>query len=827
MANRIKYNVGTDANSLNIGNWSVGLQGTGMGPTATTGFENGVQIPTGGYAIYSQGVNVRIAADSEELLYILNKLGASLTEIDGLGTAMDWAIANNVLVLSDQFNNISTDGLVLNVDAKHIQSFTDNEPTTNLVPSSHVNGRFTTSNGWRTYNTNQYNGNTYFSIGTIGSVTNNIVTLSSVGRNIRSFDVLRPQTTGGGVTAGTDYFIKKITANTFSLHAYNGSQNGSQGYINDATGGHKVHDSYHYDQRVSISAAGFPTMWWGAPHLPNAALVKEIVENGGRLPGTNAMRLNVFREDNVRDGMAYGVYCPVTAGDTITMSVWLKLKDNTKPDATLGYSTYFGAGNGSHGTTFSGLTTEWQRFTTTWTASVTYNFYSYWWPSTNNALYSIDMCDFQVETGRDTPSSFTTSSRVQNTTINNLNGTNTGTLINNPTFNNGKWFDFSGVDDYINIPSASNFNMYCFEIMFKPHKTITPNLAPDNSDYSLCGITTTGTSANGINVYEWTGSMSNETLSIWTNGLATGITATIDTDFNHAVFNWNGSTYDIWLNGVKQNTVHRSHGAATLLTGVTNVTPGANLGYNYYHSGSISNVKAYDRSLTDAEIKQNYFDAPIVTDNLVFAIDASHLSSYEPGSATTYNLTGTETGTLTNGVGFDSANGGGWTFDGIDDNIQLDPSVIPAGDEISISFWNNGNSFASSTIIAASLNNSDQTLNIHLPWSNKNIYWDCGYPFNRIQKLATDAEILGWHNWVFTKNATTGNMSIYLDGALWHSGSGLTSSIPSMNVAHMGSYFTNNTLHHNGKIAQCLIYNQALSQEEVLQNYNATVARFK
>jgi len=169
--------------------------------------------------------------------------------------------------------------------------------------------------------------------------------------------------------------------------------------------------------------------------------------------------------------------------------------------------------------------------------------------------------------------------------------------------------------------------------------------------------------------------------------------------------------------------------------------------------------------------------------------------------------------------------GGAIVFDGTDDYIELDPSVIPAGNEISISFWNNGNSFASSTIIAASLNNSDQTLNIHLPWSNKNIYWDCGYPFNRIQKLATDAEILGWHNWVFTKNATTGNMSIYLDGALWHSGSGLTSSIPSMNVARIGSYF-NNTLYHNGKIAQCLIYNQALSQEEILQNYNTYKNRF-
>ena len=64
-------------------------------------------------------------------------------------------------------------------------------------------------------------------------------------------------------------------------------------------------------------------------------------------------------------------------------------------------------------------------------------------------------------------------------------------------------------------------------------------------------------------------------------------------------------------------------------------------------------------------------------------------------------------------------------------------------------------------------------------------------------------------------------MSIYLDGALWQSGSGLTSSIPSMTVATLGSYFTPQ-LYHNGQIAQCLIHNKALTADEILQNYNST-----
>jgi hypothetical protein len=294
-----------------------------------------------------------------------------------------------------------------------------------------------------------------------------------------------------------------------------------------------------------------------------------------------------------------------------------------------------------------------------------------------------------------------------------------------------------------------------------------------------------------------------------------------DGEWHHMVYTYDNGTGKIYLDGALRNS-----GAFTKANNAEQIYIGAEVQEGYWWDGDISQVKYYTKTLSSPEILQNYYQSPIVTDGLVFAADAGNLVSYENGSTTAYSLTGSISGSLINGVAFDSGYGGSWEFDGVDDYISLSPSSIPTGNEISISFWNNGDSFASSTIIAASLNNSDQTLNIHLPWSNKNIYWDCGYPFNRIQKLATDAEILGWHNWVFTKNATTGNMSIYLDGALWQSGSGLTSSIPSMTVATLGSYFTPQ-LYHNGQIAQCLIHNKALTADEVSQNYNANYPRFK
>jgi len=61
---------------------------------------------------------------------------------------------------------------------------------------------------------------------------------------------------------------------------------------------------------------------------------------------------------------------------------------------------------------------------------------------------------------------------------------------------------------------------------------------------------------------------------------------------------------------------------------------------------------------------------PIVTDGLVFAVDAANYESY-PGSGTTWSdLVGSNNGTLINGPTFDSGNGGSIVFDGTNDYID-------------------------------------------------------------------------------------------------------------------------------------------------------------
>jgi len=496
--------------------------------------------------------------------------------------------------------NIITDGLAFMYDTGSGKSY-KGEPTTNIVPTPNANARFTTSNGWSTYNTNQYNSNTYFSIGTVSSVSNNIVTLGSVGRTIRSFDVLRPETTGGGVIAGAAYVIKKISSTTFSLHEYNSSQNGSQGYINPDTGFHKVHDAYANDTKITINATNFPTSWWGPPHLPNSGLIKEIVEGGGRVPDTNAMRLHVYRDDGVVDGMAYGVYCPVTQGDVITISVWLKRADGRGEGKSIGYSTYFGSGYSGSSTSFGSLNTEWTRYQYTWTASNTLSFYSYWWPNGTTAPYAIDMCDFQVEiNGHATPFVVGTRSATQGL----LDRTNNSTInLSNVSFDSDAQITLDGTDDYIDLGSDVSISPdnqgWTTEYWFNTNSasTLQHFNSAENDEFNA----------------NWLAILSSK-LAVWNRSPGYwkyGDTIIQSNTWYQAVFicDAGGTNMRFYVNGEAEGGDHVGNVWTASYSSLDVRYIGKyeyNGGHSRYFNGEINAVKIYDRALTAAEVLQNF-----------------------------------------------------------------------------------------------------------------------------------------------------------------------------------------------------------------------------
>ena len=481
-----------------------------------------------------------------------------------------------------------TNGLVFGYDVGSDFSYYG-EPTTNILPSPEYNGRFTTANSWSTYNTNQYCGNngcgTYWTIPSISSVSSNIITTSSA-HQIRSFDVIQPNATGGGVNSGQNYVAKKISDTQFSLHEYNASQDGSQGYINPTTGFFKVHDAYANDTRVSVSASGFPTGWWGYPHLPNSGLIKEVVTNGGRIPGTNCMRLHAYRPDGVADGMAYGVYTPVTQGQVVTLSFWHKAASPTSVGQSHSWSTYFYG----YSAPSAGFTTQeyWQKHQTTWTASYTCSFYFYMWPS---GLSTFDIADLQVEV-KDHATKFTLGTRSATASIKDMSSNNATLDVSNLSFDSNNNITFDGTNDYLDTTkTASQLGIY--DSKYTMECIVYFNSV--SSDQMVFGTNQTAL-RQGMHI-----GCRNGTIYQGHYSADYGVGSISANTYYHLVWTYDNltSTASIYKNGVLQGT-----GTISSFIGTTNIWIGRHWGYcNAY----IPVTKIYNRTLTASEVSQHYY----------------------------------------------------------------------------------------------------------------------------------------------------------------------------------------------------------------------------
>lgn len=163
-------------------------------------------------------------------------------------------------------------------------------------------------------------------------------------------------------------------------------------------------------------------------------------------------------------------------------------------------------------------------------------------------------------------------------------------------------------------------------------------------------------------------------------------------------------------------------------------------------------------------------------------------------------------------------------------HIAIEASKLSSiKNEISIAFWALGDSTSlptnTSVIYGWATDPNQRQLNIHFPWSDANIYFDCGFAaggFDRINKAAAASEYKGqWNHWVFTKNASTGNMSVYVNGTLWLSGTAKTKALSIMNlILGKDQNLQNN---YKGKINELSIWNKALSATEVKDWMNRSI----
>ena len=495
-------------------------------------------------------------------------------------------------------NTRGEENLVLGYDLGDTVLSFKGEPTQNLIPNPPINARFGPGNGWRTYNTAQYNSNTYFSIGTIESVIDNVVTLATIDRPIYTFDVLRAQTSGGGINAGTDYYVKKLSDNQFTLHAYNGSQDGTQGYIDPSTRMHKVHESIALDQRINVSFEEFPTVWWGPPHTSNMCYVKELRYSGGPNDNSSFMRIHQTRLQALNGGMAYGVYPSVTQGDIVTFSFWAK----SNVVRNFSWSAYFGGGfQGASGTIQA--TKEWQRFEYTWTASNTFGFYIYFWPSSPGSLpYFVDLADLQAEVNKGHATPFTLSERTAEESLIDITGNNV-IDVTNVSFDSNAQMTFDGTDDWINVGQV---NTLLGSTSVSVEFIADMSTALDSNDRKVFHYSKAGTTNGVFQVRKGT---NNSLLMYQYNSGGTWYTLNLNDaitspdTFNHFVFTHSGNEVRAYKNG--EYITNGIFAAGLDWADADELYIGYRAASEYW-KGDIPTIKFYNRALTALEIKANY-----------------------------------------------------------------------------------------------------------------------------------------------------------------------------------------------------------------------------
>jgi len=417
--------------------------------------------------------------------------------------------------------------------------------------------------------------------------------------------------------------------------------------------------------------------------------------------------------------------------------------------------------------------------------------------------------------------------RSQNTTWYDLSGdNNNGTLTNGPTFNSNGAIVFDGANDYISFTSASSLiqgqTNFTIGLTFQSDTNLVLRGLFGTLRYGCGGNIGLVSSFNNLVFYNDYGPNWPDAGTCYSVGFSNYVTSSI---WIHAVATYDGTTTKVYA--IKRGTLSLATGTAK--TGSSNVFDYpleiGRGGYGQYLTGKVANAFIYNRALSQQEILQNYYQAPIVTDGLVLAVDAGNLVSYESGSTTAYSLTGSLSGSLINGVKYNSNNGGHWEFDGVDDYITWGDNFDLVSSNISGFVWGKVN-----------------TLDNYTPWIDK-LSGGGNYRFhsdtagrltlgirasdNTYQQTSTTSvlSVDTWYNIGFTFNNSTREGKIYLNGRLIHSNT-FTIDRGDTTTPLQTGYQTNNGGTLNGAVATLSLYNKALTAAEVAQNYSATKQKY-
>ena len=256
-------------------------------------------------------------------------------------------------------------------------------------------------------------------------------------------------------------------------------------------------------------------------------------------------------------------------------------------------------------------------------------------------------------------------------------------------------------------------------------------------------------------------------------------------------------------------------------------------------TGSAAAVLAWIAAQPNLEAV-NFEYENIVTDGLIFNLDAGFVGSYPTTGTTWYDLSGnTNNGTLTNGPTFNSANSGSLVFDGTDDYMVMPFTTNYPSFTVSFFFKLTGTKNYS---YAISTGNGTSTGSFQIEFNDPDagntartlwIWWYSTSGFDGGLYVPSLGSTGNWNDntWRMLTFTHTGTSNIlYINGAISTYSTSGRQEIEQFGGSNynlsIGRRQDINNLFFQGNIANMLVHNRALSATEVLQNYNALKGRF-
>ena len=801
MANAIRYSTTGDTQSLKSGNFFFGVGDVGKGPSSATTYYNGITPVVSGYTIYTYNasqtskISFASANSDSELVTITNNLsGQNFTTAT---QCLNWYVTqSNYVCVNKDYENIVTNGLVMNLDASYDPSYTSSGTTWYDIAYSGFNGTLVNGPTFNPLNEGSivFDGvddfvqipyDTYWDTNVFGTATNFTLECWYKPNLFKNWDTM----------------IMKWNPN---LGGWYSSPQGAaiwsdiNGFVAVFSSGVSDNPTGSY---VQIFYATTAFKWYHLCFTSNGNTLLFYVD--GILRGTNLVSNRTIPVTTSSNGPTLGRRAFMNGQMS---SVKLYTQGITQEQVLQNYQAQFPRFLGKN-------------------------------IVTNGLVQYLD-------------AGYVNSYPTTGTTWTNVSGVSgaTGILTNGPTYstNGGGSIVFDGIDDYVNsnyFPRILPGQSYSQSVWFR---TTSATVGDSGTNRLIEGRDNAKTGTPLINtMVNW---QTNNTLVFLVRGsnnvrrdLEVSNVPVNDGGWRHfhCQILQNGTT-QIYLNGVLVGENTQGVDTNIDLSGRFLAIGARNLEgtISSFFNGNIANVSIYNRALTSSEVLQNYqaqFPAilgeNIITNGLVLYLDVGYRTSYPTTGTTWTNVSGVSggTGTLTNGPTYNSGNGGSIVFDGIDDKVDCgDSPTFRLSSTLTIQVIFNINTYGAWAGLIGKNDNLKSVYGLNLSPSSQRLRFN----YNNISPWTNNVETtstISTGQWIIASVTYDGeNVKFYINGVLDKTQyiGPVTFDTSAGYPLDIGWDNPGGDEYFNGKIAQASIYNRALTQNEIQQNFNAQKSRY-